>query len=397
MNPTPEPPFSEGPVFPHIIDFFSKRLKRLGRQPDLEEALTLLLFKAAVVDGALDPIIGKSLGGVILTWNKEAENVFGYTAQEAVGRSITMILPLEARDEHHLLLERIQHGERVVSFESRRCCKDGRILDVLLTASPVCDPDGNLVGISSIVRDVTAQKQAAQQALAFEAERERSQVLADFVQNVAHDFRTPLTTIKAGLYVLANLPDPARQQRQLVLMEQQTQRLTDLLEGMLKLTRLDHDPRLNVQRANLNHLAREVYHRKLGAAQQKGLAFHAHFCDESLEAQADADLLGQAVLNLVDNAIRFTPAGGTVILRTIRQAAAVIEVQDDGIGIDESDLPHVFEPLYRADKTRATHTGGIGLGLAVAQKIVRLHGGDIEARSAFGVGSTFRVLLPLSG
>jgi signal transduction histidine kinase len=163
------------------------------------------------------------------------------------------------------------------------------------------------------------------------------------------------------------------------------------------MTRLDHDFALTVALTNLNQLVSEIFYGQLPAAEGKELTMQLYLSEEALDIQVDAVELGQALLNVLNNALEFTPAGGVVTIQTSRQdTMAVVEIHDTGIGISPADLPHIFERLYRSDKARGTRTGGIGLGLSIAQKILHLHGGDIEVSSSLGEGTTVRVLLPLT-
>lgn len=266
------------------------------------------------------------------------------------------------------------------------------------SAAPIKNEVGDIVGAVVVARDITDQKRAEQQTRDLIAERERMRALTEFVQNVSHDFKTPLSILKTSLYLLDKVSDPGKQQRQIMVMEQQTQRLTNLLEGMLSMTRLDQEIILNLQVIDLNHLIDEIHASKLSLAAQKGLTTQIKPSEESLEIQADIAELEQALLNILDNAIQYTPLGGMVTLRTSRKdTMAVIEILDTGIGISKADLPHIFERLYRADKARSTATGGVGLGLSIAQKIIQLHGGDIIVSSMPDKGTTIRILLPVAG
>jgi PAS domain S-box-containing protein len=264
-------------------------------------------------------------------------------------------------------------------------------------SAPITDETGNIIGAVVVARDITDQKRVEQQTRDLLAERERIRVLAEFVHNISHDFKTPLSTLHLGLHILSKLPDAEKQRHQIAVLTQQTKRLADLIEGTLKMTRLDHDFVLEVALTNLNQLVSEIFYGKLSAAERRGLTTQLYLSEEALDIQADAVELEQALLNVLNNALEFTPAGGVVTIQTSRQdTMAVVEIHDTGIGISPTDLPHIFERLYRSDKARGTQTGGIGLGLSIAQKILHLHGGDIEVSSSLGEGTTVRVLLPLT-
>jgi signal transduction histidine kinase len=146
----------------------------------------------------------------------------------------------------------------------------------------------------------------------------------------------------------------------------------------------------------LNQLVKQVYLKMQSAAERRGIDLSLTLTEDAVEVAADEAGLGRAILEIVENAIQFTPEGGSVALRTLHQTGlAMVEIQDTGIGIADTDLPHIFERLYRVDKARSTTTGGVGLGLAIAQKIISLHSGNLTATSSPGEGSTFQMVLPV--
>ena len=151
---------------------------------------------AAIVESSEDAMISKTLDGVIRSWNAEAERLFGYTAEEAVGRSITLIIPPDRLDEERMILERLRRGERVEHFETVRVSKAGRMIDISLTISPIRDAAGRVIGASKIARDITEQKRTA------EALREADRRKDEFLAMLAHELRNPLAPIRNGLQVL---------------------------------------------------------------------------------------------------------------------------------------------------------------------------------------------------
>lgn len=229
----------------------------------------------------------------------------------------------------------------------------------------------------------------------FAAERERVRVLKQFISDVSHDLRTPLAVISSAAYML-KLKSESTETAQLVdRIRDQVGRLDQIIEDMFTMTALDATrPEKTYKLVNLNDLGRVLRDEfsQLADEHQLTLTFYP---GKLTPVMADHNNLWRALSNLIVNAIRFTNAGGRVVLATYMEDGWVIfAVVDTGVGIPPEDMPHIFERFYRGDKARRTVTGGSGLGLAIAQRIIEYHGGKIEVNSSPGKGSTFRVLLP---
>ena len=230
----------------------------------------------------------------------------------------------------------------------------------------------------------------------FEAECERIRILQQFVSDVSHDLRTPLSVINSAAYML-NLKVEGEEQAALVArIREQVKRLDQIIDSMLTMIELDSNPPSRTYlRINVNTIAEGLYREYKSLANERdiSLAYQVSRVQLIMADQAD---LWLALTNVVANGIRFTPPGGTVIIRTFQRGDQVVfEVQDTGVGISPEDLPHVFERFYRGDKARRTVTGGAGLGLAITRRIVDYHGGDIEVESQVGAGTTIRIVLPV--
>lgn len=244
--------------------------------------------------------------------------------------------------------------------------------------------------------DITERIQAEQQRVELTMERERGVVLQRFVKDASHDLRTPLTTIKTSLHLLPRLTDPARQQQHIDIMETQATHLQTLLENMLDMSRLAMTTEFRFGPVDLNKLIQNllVAQRPLAESKKHNLRFTGSPAVPPIPV--DSLQLRRAITNIAVNAINYTPDGGTIAIQTaLRDERVIIEIQDTGIGIDAADLPHIFDHFYRADKARSTITGGAGLGLTIAQKIIATHHGRIEVESEVGKGSTFRIIFPV--
>ena len=363
---------------------------------------------AAIVDTSDDAIVSKNLDGVIQSWNRGAERMFGWTAAEAVGRHITLIIPDERRAEEDDVLARIRRGERVDHFETVRVAKDGRRLDISLSISPVKDGRGRIIGASKIARDVTERRRlederdrllARERQAREEAEisnRTKDQLLAI----VSHELRTPLNAILGYARMLQNGDlDEAARPHALEVIIRNASAQSRLVEDLLDLSRIVSGRLVfSYQTCALATLVDEALDAVRPAASTKGIAVATVFAPDVGEILCAPDRVRQVVWNLAMNAIKFTPAGGRVQVSVTRAHDTVdIVVTDDGVGIGAAVLPHVFEPFRQEDSSTTRGHGGLGLGLALVKYIVELHGGRVYAHSpGKGQGATFTVTLPVA-
>jgi PAS domain S-box-containing protein len=363
---------------------------------------------AAIVDSSDDAIVSKTLDGVITSWNRGAERIFGWTAAEAVGRHITLIIPRERWPEEDDVQGRIRRGERVDHYETVRVTKDGRLLDVSLTVSPLRDATGRVVGASKIARDVSERRR-------FEAERDRLLVMAQeareeaeasnrmkdqFLAIVSHELRTPLNSIQgwARLLQAGGLDDAARA-RAVDVIIRNTSTQTQLVEDLLDLSRIvTGRMRLTFEPCELAPLVADAVDAVRPAADAKGVALVIVPAPDAGTIFGSPDRLRQVVWNLAMNAIKFTPSGGRVEIVVARdEGSAGLVVADNGVGISPSVLPHVFEQFRQEDSSSTRAHGGLGLGLALVKHLVELHGGRVKAESpGKGRGATFTVSIPLA-
>jgi PAS domain S-box-containing protein len=243
-----------------------------------------------------------------------------------------------------------------------------------------------------ITQNITERKLAQEQALALEMERQRSQVLTEFIQNASHEFRTPLSIINANLYLLSKMVDSSCQNERIQRMEAQVQQITDLIQAMLTMSRLDSGVPLTFMPTDINQLVKNILVHIQPRAEQKQLSLKLDLTDQP-SLQSDQKGLHQALLSVFENALAFTGEGGSITTRISGDDNHVtITIQDTGIGIESDDLPHIFERFYRADKARTTR--GAGLGLSIAKKIIEDHHGMIHVDSTPGQGTTVLLTLP---
>jgi PAS domain S-box-containing protein len=356
---------------------------------------------AAIVDSSDDAIISKDLNGIVTSWNRGAERMFGYTAQEMIGRSIRTIIPADRQTEEDDVLSRIRNGIRVEHFETIRLRKDGTTIPISLSVSPVRDARGKIVGASKIARDISGLKQAQEQtAYAYEQMQIASRMKDEFLATLSHELRTPLNAIVGYARMLRSGTVPEERITQaLEVIDRNATALTQIVEDVLDVSRIiSGKVRLNLRQLEVSGVLMASIDTVRPGAETKGVELQSDV--ESVgRISGDPDRLQQVFWNLLSNAVKFTPRGGCVTVQLAQAGSNVdITVSDTGIGITPEFLPHIFERFRQAESGTTRRHGGLGLGLAIARNIVEMHGGTIEAESAgVGKGSTFRVSLPLVG
>lgn len=257
------------------------------------------------------------------------------------------------------------------------------------------NPARQPVRMIGAMTDITERKQAEAEHLELALARERTELLKEFVNTISHDLKTPLTIINTSLYLLERATDPVNQRVKVEQIKEQVQYLGKLIQDILTLSRLDTLPDFTAHALDINRLLLQVQAQLKALAEERQLTLKMNLDPNVTPVWGSVEDLQRAFTNLVENALHYTTANGTVTIRTFEQANRItVEVSDTGIGIDEDDLPHIFEHFYRADKARPIDAGGTGLGLAIVKKIVNQHRGSIEVESRVGQGSTFRVTLP---
>ncbi|HEX6637896.1 MAG TPA: PAS domain S-box protein [Steroidobacteraceae bacterium] len=362
-------------------------------------------FLANIVESSEDAIISKSLTGEIQSWNAAAERLFGYDAQQAIGRNISLVIPPDRLPEEERIISSLRHGRRIEHFETERLHRDGHVMPVSLTISPIYNEAGEVIGASKIVRDITARRQAeaernrlAQQLRSLAAELSAADARKDeFLATLAHELRNPLAPLSNLLEVLRlDDSDPQLRRRARDTMERQLRQLVRLVDDLLDLNRITHNRlelrQSDVELAPILQTALETCRPLAQAAHQ---ALRLDDRAGAVYLHADPARLAQVFGNLLTNASRYSPPGSSIDVTVRREGAeVVISVRDTGIGIPPDRLLDIFEMFTQvADKSRAQ--GGLGIGLTLARRLVGLHGGSIEAHSAgLGKGSEFRVRLP---
>lgn len=349
---------------------------------------------AALVESSNDAIVSKSLDGQITSWNPAAERLFGYTAGEAIGHSIMLIIPPELREEERELLARLRAGERIEHFETLRITRDGRRLEVSLTVSPIKDQSGRIVGASKIARDISERKQ--NDRLAREAERRKDEFLA----TLSHELRNPLAPIRNATHILCKKEhsDPEGKLA-CTIIDRQLRQLTRLVDDLLDISRVTNGGlELISEPFDLRALLRTLQTSLQPAFTANTQTLRLLLPEDPLYVEADRARLMQVFTNLLTNANKYTPDGGLIEVEGSRENDRVlISVRDTGIGIAPEMLDRVFELFAQVDRSSQRSRGGLGIGLTLAQRLIHAHGGRIRVRSdGPGKGSEFIVELRAS-
>ena len=353
-------------------------------------------------------IVSKTLEGIITSWNPAAERILGYTADEAIGKNIKLIIPPDRWPEEDDVLARIRRGERVEHFETIRRAKNGRLLNVSLTVSPVRDANGRVVGASKVARDITDRIEAERELerlLASEKEAREQAELAnrlkdEFLAVVSHELRSPLNAITgwASLMRTGRL-DAGQSARAVETILRNAQAQNQLIGDLLDVSRIVSGRlRLNIKPFQFSSVVEAALQVVRPAADAKSIRLETSIDQNAGPVTGDPDRLQQVFWNLLSNAVKFTPSGGHVRIR-VQQVDSHVEttVSDNGKGIDRNLLPLIFERFRQGDSTTAREHGGLGLGLAIVRHLVELHGGVVSARSpGEGKGAEFVVELPIA-
>lgn len=372
----------------------------------LDQAAAKASELASIVESSYDAIIAKTLDGRITSWNRAAQALFGYSPEEAIGQSITMLIPSDHMAEEARILEQLAAGVRVDPFETVRLRKDGSLVDVSITISPLRDDQGRIVGASKIVRDVSQRKVA--EALRLKGQRleaenrqiqEASRLKSEFLANMSHELRTPLNAIIGFADLLLSgsvAPQSPKQKQFLGHIATSGRHLLQLINDVLDLSKVEAGKvEFYPEAVNLGGLIGEVVEILRTSASRNGLSVFIDV-DPSLDSLVlDSARLKQALYNYLSNAIKFTPTGGRVTVRARAEGDEYfrIEVEDSGIGIAPADLSRLFVEFQQLDSGPAKKHQGTGLGLALTRRLIQAQGGWVGVRSTPGVGSVFYLVL----
>ena len=384
----------------------SLRLAKEAAEDSLRKEQVLL---AAIVESSDDAIIGKTLDGIVTSWNKGAEKIFGHSAGEMLGRSILALIPQERLDEEAMVLATIRRGESIQHFETRRTRKDGRLIDVSVTVSPIREKDGRIIGASKIARDITERKLAEaeirelnntleQKVLERTAElKAANDELDAFAYAVTHDLRAPLRAMTGFSKILLEdcgdtLNAEAKKNLDHIIVA--SGNMGQLIEGLLVLSRVTRGE-IKRERIDVSAMAQRIREELGHADPSRKLSWEI---EPGLTLWGDTRMLESVMRNLLGNAWKYTANTAEPLIRVCsgREAGKPqICIADNGAGFDMAYAEQLFQPFRRLH--RQEEFPGLGIGLATVQRIVHRHGGSIRATAAPGQGATFFFSFPEHG
>jgi PAS domain S-box-containing protein len=378
-------------------------VKDITERYEAEQTRALL---AAIVQSSNDAIISKRLDGTITSWNPAAERLFGYTAEEALGKPIALVVPLDRRDEERSIIDRVSAGERIEHYETVRLRKDGSMVEVAISVSPILDAVGDVVGASKTARDLTAQRRTDETLRLTEEQLRQSQkmeAVGRLAGGVAHDFNNVLSVILSyAEMLLADMKPGEPMRADIEEIHSAGKRATDLTRQLLMFSRQQV---LAPKVLDLNDVLTsmdKMLQRILGA----DVDLVSLPTQPLGRVRADPSNIEQVIMNLVVNARDAMPRGGKLTMETanvvLDEAYAkahlgvkpgphvMLAVTDTGTGIDKATLARIFEPFFTTKESGK----GTGLGLATVFGVVQQSGGSVWVYSEVGRGTTFKVYLP---
>lgn len=348
---------------------------------------------AAVVRSSSDAIVAKDLRGIITNWNEGARKLFGYTEAEVVGKSITILIPSDRISEEREILSRIRAGELVESFETVRERKNGKMVEVSITVSPIRDAEGKVIGASKIARDITRTKQAERaQQLLLQQVQAASQAKDRFLATLSHELRTPLNPVL--MWACSAIDDPnldPKMEEGLRMVCRNIELEARLIDDMLDLTRITRGKvQLKREACDASAVLRHALEIMASEIRSKNLRLVTDLTARNHNLMADCARLEQVFWNLLKNAQKYTPPGGEISVRTCNPTSETLrlEIGDTGPGIEAALMPKLFDAFEQGENT----SGGLGLGLAISKGIVELHGGSLTSRNRReGHGAIFTI------
>ncbi len=364
----------------------AQELREIGKKT--RESAKRLGELAAIIASSDDVILSKDLNGIITSWNDAGTRIFGYLPEEIIGASILKLIPEHLHSDEKTILENIRAGRRIEHFETVRRAKDGRLIDVSLTVSPIKDEEGRVIGASKILRDVSSRKRIEQSLL----QAEKIAATGRMAATIAHEVNNPLEAVMNLLYLLRPKITDDEGRDFLATAEDELGRVSHIARQTLGYYR-EHAAASLASVSDIAEHALTIYEPRCTAA---GITIRKSIAPSTKIVLRRGEIM-QVISNLIANSIYAMPNDGTLLISVNDASGAedgvVLTVGDNGVGIGPKDLLRVFDAFFT---TRTTV--GTGIGLFVAKQFVEGHGGQISIESdseSKKHGTTVRVFLPL--
>ncbi len=357
---------------------------------------------ASIVESSNDAILTRSLDGIITSWNKGAEHIYGYSAEEVLGENISVLEPENLKGEIKQLTDQIKQGKKIQHYETSRLRKDGTTISVSVSLSPIFDQSGKFVAISCIDEDITekqiAERLFQEKQIAEVANRTKS----DFLAKISHELRTPLNSIIGFsdlLYEQAYGELNKKQLRHVENISKSGKHLLNLINNLLDISKIEAGKtEIRYKNFELGTKLDMIRNILFPLANKKNIKIEIDMDSMLTSICADEEKFVQVMYNLVDNAIKFSYENSSVrIVARKKGNMAEITVKDSGVGIKVEDQYKLFKPFSQVGSFSTRKSQGTGLGLSLVKQIVQLHGGYVWFRSTPNEGSTFTFSIPING
>jgi PAS domain S-box-containing protein len=373
----------------------NRELETLTRSLTASEERYRLLFEHASVVA----LVYDSEGRVIIA-NPAAAAAYGRTQEQLEGQTVhEILLPQQADRVVQMNQKALETGE-VAIFEGSGTLPNGKMIYFLRHVIPLPRPTSPLAGhdkpqVLALTTDLTEGKRNLERQQELQAAQEKIVFYTNFFSTVSHDIKTPLSVIEVSLHLLERADNTPYQLDKITRIREQVRLLGQYIQDMLMIARLEQLPTLNKQPVDIKSMIASIIQVLNPVFEKKGIQCDVQGADEEFIISADKDQIRRALINLVENAINYTPPGGQIRIALSRENGLVsVNVSDTGIGIPPEDMPYIFDAFFRAPEAKASVSTGSGLGLTMVKKIAELHGGSISVTSQLHQGSSFLLTLP---
>jgi len=329
----------------------------------------------------------------IIIFNQMAEKLFGYDADDIIGSTIDRLLPENHIQLSHKIIDNFlptDHSHRLVRGQAQR--KDGSTFPAEIAVSLY--QIGDAVFVTAVIHDLSLHLKNQTDSIRLAIERERVQMLQQFIEDASHEFRTPLAVIRSKVYLVQRMLNDKALSQHLNIIDMETQKIVNLLESLLHLQRMETPNLLQKESRPFHDLLYVVVSKHDESLRQKMIHLEFDLNAENDQMNMDDLEIALALDKIMDNAVQYSKENGIIHIRTLQHGSdLVLEIRDEGSGINPDNLPYIFERFYRADKAHTT--AGFGLGLSIAKAIIEKHDGNIQVLSKENAGTTVQIILPL--